>query len=484
VPRTCNRGLQQGSGPVCCNRGQVPFVAVQQGSGPVCCSGVPSLSWTCPNPTDPFIRWSYDKVGNRLTEQTTTYSYDFRDRLLSAGSTSYTYDQDGNELSAGSRTFTYDLANRLKTTTQGTTTTTYSYDGDGVRLQASTGTQANKKTNFLWDVNDGLPQVALERDGNNALLRRYVYGVRRISMTSGSNTSYYIPDGLGSASNLTSSSGATQWTWSYEPFGAIRTETKAPGSQPTNFLKFTGEYLDPTGLYHLRARQYDPASERFLRPDPVDPGAGSAFIAGYVYAADRPTVLVDPSGELFQASTASLDAVDVPMSPVDTLAFPFPVIGDGGGGCAARPGYPLGIEGEWNSGPATHKAKHGHGEKGHEHHWYNENAVDINVPYGTPVCAIFDGAISPGTFKFGPSSEGFRFYLVGRNDIAFYQHLSERLSGRIVRKRQKVKRGQLLGFSGCGTEGVPHLHLALLRGDPERYTPHPRPKAVSGRPCA
>ena len=36
----------------------------------------------------------------------------------------------GNETAAGSRTFTYDLANRLKTTTSGSTTTTYSYDGD------------------------------------------------------------------------------------------------------------------------------------------------------------------------------------------------------------------------------------------------------------------------------------------------------------------------------------------------------------------
>jgi len=84
----------------------------------------------CPGGSDPFIRWTYDKVGNRLSEQrpgaaSTNYSYDARDRLLSAGATSYSYDQNGNELSAGSRSFTYDLANRLKTTTQATTTTTY-----------------------------------------------------------------------------------------------------------------------------------------------------------------------------------------------------------------------------------------------------------------------------------------------------------------------------------------------------------------------
>ena len=255
---------------------------------------------TCPGASDPFIRWAYDRVGNRLSEQrpgqTTSYSYDARDRLLAAGSTSYTYDQNGNELSAGSRAFSYDLANRLQTTTALGTTTTYVYDGEGVRLQASTGAQANRKTNFLWDVNGGLPQIAQERDGGGSLLRRYVYGVSRISMTAGNSTSYYLRDGLHSSANLTSSSGATQWTWSYEPFGSVRSETKASGNQPENPMRFIGEYLDPTGLYHLRARQYDPVSGRFLSQDPVSSPVGLSYIATYGYARNRPTVMVDPSG--------------------------------------------------------------------------------------------------------------------------------------------------------------------------------------------
>lgn len=171
-----------------------------------------------------------------------------------AGTTTYSYDQNGNELSAGTRSFAYDLADRLQTTTQSATTTAYSYDGDGVRLQASTGVQASDKTNFLWDVNGGLPQIALERDGANALLRRYLYGMGRISMTTPTVTSYFHSDGLGSTTNVTSSSGATQWTYGYEPFGLTRTETPT-GGPPSNVMKFTGEYLDPTGLYHLRARQ-------------------------------------------------------------------------------------------------------------------------------------------------------------------------------------------------------------------------------------
>jgi RHS repeat-associated protein len=441
---------------------------------------------TCPGASDPFVRWTYDKVGNRLTEQrpgvaTTSYSYDARDRLLSAGSTSYAYDQNGNELSAGGRTFTYDLANQLKTTTQGNTTTTYAYDGDGVRLQAATGTQNNKRMNFLWDLNAALPQIALERDGGNSLLRRYTYGATRISMASGNNTSYYIRDALGSSANLTSSSGATQWTWSYEPFGSVRTETKASGNQPDNFMKFTGEYLDPTGLYHLRARQYDPASGRFTRRDPIEPGPAEVHAAAYTYVGDRPVVLTDPSGEVAQplfASIAGVDTVGLASSPAE-VAFPIPSIRIPEELlCAARAGYPLARLGELNGGVAGHTYKH---RNDSVHRWQNENAADYNVPFGTGVCAISSGHVSRN-LGYGESSEGFRLHLVGGAEIAFYQHLS-RLT---VKSGQNVRKGQLLGLSGCGSEGVPHLHLALYpwnkAHNPERYARGLKP--VSGRRCS
>jgi RHS repeat-associated protein len=264
---------------------------------------------TCPGTGDPFIRLIYDKVGNRKTETrpngiTTSYTYNFLDQMTQAGSAAYTYDQNGNEKSAGSRTFTYDLANRLKTTASAGTTTTYAYDGDGNRLQASTGNQAATKTNYLWDVNSGLPQLSLERDGNNALLRRYIYGLRRISMRSGSSDFYYHHDGLGSVANVTSATGVPQWTDTYEPFGAIRIETKNVSTAPANFMKFTGEYIDPTGLYYLRARQHDPTSGRFLRTDPLPETSGAQLSSGYVYAANRPTVLIDPTGMTLVPSDA------------------------------------------------------------------------------------------------------------------------------------------------------------------------------------
>lgn len=259
---------------------------------------------TCTTGSSPFIRYAYDTVGNRTSEArptgTTTYTYNNGDQLTSkagASTGTYTYDTNGNEISAPSRTFTYNLANRMKTTTSGSTTFTYTYDGEGRRLQASSGTTAASKTNFLWDANNALPQLALERDGSNALLRRYVYGADLLSMNTGGADYYFHHDALGSTANLTSSSGATQWTYVYEPYGTARTETKVNNKAPVSPLKFNGQYFDSaTSLYHLRARQYDPALGRFLSLDPVPAGTQKPAVSLYAYADARPTVLVDPSG--------------------------------------------------------------------------------------------------------------------------------------------------------------------------------------------
>jgi RHS repeat-associated protein len=107
-------------------------------------------------------------------------------------------------------------------------------------------------------------------------------------MTAGNKTAYFHYDGLGSVVNLTSSAGAAWWTYSYLPYGGIRTETKNNNQAPPNLLRFTGEYLDPTASYHLRARQYDPGAGRFISTDPVNVVAADVFVGAYVYANNNP----------------------------------------------------------------------------------------------------------------------------------------------------------------------------------------------------
>lgn len=189
--------------------------------------------------------------------------------------------------------------------------------GDGDRLTASTAGGASNTTKYLWDVNQRLPQLALERDGANTLLRRYVYGRRRLSMFTGGETYYYAYDGLGSVTNLTSSSGATEWTYAYEPFGALRTETQDDPGAPQNPMKFAGQLLDPTGLYDLPARTYDPQLGRFTQRDPIQPGRDLPASSSYLYAEGRPTILIDPSGARFEASDLAQSSVDNVVAPTD-----------------------------------------------------------------------------------------------------------------------------------------------------------------------
>lgn len=124
-------------------------------------------------------------------------------------------------------------------------------------------------------------------------------------------------------------------------------------------LRFAGELRDSdTGLYHLRARQYDPATGRFLTTDPLAPKLSEPYPSTYVYAGNRPTALVDPSGMGYAWSGES-DRPEFCTSVVCWLAsgnitattcsfgFCYGVATDGdslylvGGCCGYRPGWAL-----------------------------------------------------------------------------------------------------------------------------------------------
>jgi RHS repeat-associated protein len=129
------------------------------------------------------------------------------------------------------------------------------------------------------------------QDGTNT----YVYGMDLISATDGSgNQTYFTYDGLGSTTDLTDGAANSVATYSYDVFGAIRSQIGSSG----NYWQFTGEQRDPSeGLYFLRARYYDLATGRFLTQDPLP---GSAFLpethAPYSYVGANPVNRLDPSG--------------------------------------------------------------------------------------------------------------------------------------------------------------------------------------------
>jgi RHS repeat-associated protein len=236
-----------------------------------------------------FIRYAYDAAGNKTSETraagTTEYSYDAAGELLAQtgpnGAVSYPYDANGNQTTLGGATLAFNLAGELVSATRGAKTTLYAYDGDGLRVSAG-------KTDLLWDVGSGAPSLALERSGRK-LDARFVYGVGPLALSTSS--AYYHLDALGNVIKL---AGSKTLTYAYEPFGALRSTNDDRGK---NALRFDGQlWDDAVGAYYLRARDYDPATGRFLQPDPIEDPAGRPFLSDYVYAADNPLVLDDPLG--------------------------------------------------------------------------------------------------------------------------------------------------------------------------------------------
>ena len=248
------------------------------------------------------MRFTYDAVGNRLSEArngaaTVNYTYNALQQLTQRGTTTYAHDANGNQTAAGTRTFAWNMAGQLVSSTQSGTTVTYTYDGNGNRLTASTGAGASQNTRYSWDINNPLPMLYTEKDGNNSLLRRYMWGHDTISMSTPAGAFYLHYDQIGSTTNLTSATGITQWTRTFEPFGVKRTETKNVPTAPVLPLQYTGENIDlTTGLYNLRARHLDPTSGRFTSYDPLAQPSAVPYSSDYAYVANRPTVWTDPSG--------------------------------------------------------------------------------------------------------------------------------------------------------------------------------------------
>ncbi|MFI6370147.1 RHS repeat-associated core domain-containing protein [Streptomyces sp. NPDC050546] len=84
-------------------------------------------------------------------------------------------------------------------------------------------------------------------------------------MTTGGKSSYCRTDATGNVLGLVDATGKRTHTYAYGPTGLPRGTTTEATPQPH---RYTGAYLDPTGLYKMGHRYYDPALGRFTQPDP------------------------------------------------------------------------------------------------------------------------------------------------------------------------------------------------------------------------
>ncbi|TET34526.1 MAG: RHS repeat-associated core domain-containing protein, partial [Anaerolineales bacterium] len=239
--------------------------------------------------TGEFFHYTYDAVGNRLTQDThegsNTYLYDIANRLIEVDSVVFTWDDNGNLQSDCVSTYNYDHANRLISVEQGVDTYTYAYNGLGDRLSQTVN---GVPTNYSLDMVTGLTQVL--SDGTND----YLYGAERIGELQPSGWRYHLSDALGSVRQLVDGAGTLAQSRSFEPFGNELVAT----SISTSAYGFTGEWGDETGLLHLRARYLGSDMGIFLTRDPVNGiGLTKQLTNDWIYAEANPINLRDPSGE-------------------------------------------------------------------------------------------------------------------------------------------------------------------------------------------
>ena len=89
--------------------------------------------------------------------------------------------------------------------------------------------------------------------------------------------------------------------------------------------------------------------------------------------------------------------------------------------------------------------------------------LDFSAPTGTPIYATGDGKISPDRGKGRVGGHGYGRYVVidhGYGYKTLYGHMSK-IS---VKKGQRVKRGDIIGYVGnTGASTAPHLHYEVIK---------------------
>ncbi|WP_301002435.1 fibronectin type III domain-containing protein [Capsulimonas corticalis] len=238
--------------------------------------------------------YSYDMVGNRVGASTSagnvSYQYDANDRPTNDGST---FDANGNQTKVNNQIATYDLDDKLVgLSTDGVTPSrTYLYDADGnlVQTVSPSGT-----VTYVVNPFTSSSHVVEEYDGSNNLLGRYDYGGNMLLLVNRNTVPVYpLQDAGGSTRSLMDGSGNTTDTYSYDAYGNVMHS----GTDLIDFLFHSERFDSTSATYHMRARNYNPATGRFLTQDPYQGNIQATMsLHRYIYANDDPTDLADPSG--------------------------------------------------------------------------------------------------------------------------------------------------------------------------------------------
>ncbi|ULA57974.1 MAG: hypothetical protein LZF60_20020 [Nitrospira sp.] len=224
------------------------------------------------------LTYTYDKSGNRISQlrqnaaasnlpsavAATNIAYDAANELTrwNSATTNLTYDNNGNltsETQGGvTTTYAWDARNRLTAISRTGLTASFVYDGLGRRKSKTIN---GTTTGFWYDGSD----VYAELTGTTPSAT-YIRGlsIDEPFIRKGVSDEFYETDALGTSVALTNPAGASQTTYTYEPFGT----TTQTGTASSNAFQYTGRENDGTGLLYYRARYYNSSIDRFVQEDP------------------------------------------------------------------------------------------------------------------------------------------------------------------------------------------------------------------------
>src|SRR5262249_7981724 len=183
------------------------------------------------------------------------------------------------------RTLSYDNATNLTIgATSGAASVQFGYGGHQQRVLKQVASQS---PTIYFTGSSKLPIARMDGSTWSAL----VYGPTGLVAVHADQAYYPIKDNERSVWAVVDANGlVAQYT--YLPFGAM---TAAAGPNPNVLAyRFMGQEWDAElSLYSFGGRMYDPVLRRYLSPDPAQ-----QFPSPYVFAANNPLTVTDPTGDL------------------------------------------------------------------------------------------------------------------------------------------------------------------------------------------
>ncbi|MGW1076205.1 putative T7SS-secreted protein [Streptomyces sp. NPDC002537] len=230
------------------------------------------------------VRYEHDAAGRVVSRRRTRlsrkpdvwrYEWDAEDRLTAVVTPDgvrwrYRYDPLGRRVAK----------ERLGASGEVTEEVRFTWDGATLVEQTTTSTDFPNPVTLTWDHNGLHPIAQTERISAADASQRTV------------DTRFFaiVTDLIGTPTELVDESGDVAWRSRSTLWGTTAWPTASTTYTP---LRFPGQYFDPeTGLHYNFHRHYDPATARYLSPDPL----GLAPAPNPVAYVHNPVSWVDPLG--------------------------------------------------------------------------------------------------------------------------------------------------------------------------------------------